>query len=401
MTHSLGREQLSDFWYNKTKKEFSLGSATTAICKIGVVDHDGEILPSDSYSYYLPNKLYYARSSPQVQDVSGRFGTDGVNSFDLSSSQILRAAITQPIGHVKIRVEESNCLYLLAFLSSEVELNLEYVSFTQDIRLARSSTKIFENPNQSLFRANLVFYTDKFESIHQPTSVHKNLHILCIGFSESASKLKVDIDFKIKVDEPVTDNTGGEESGSNENTSQEEQPNSTGETQETPNTNIPTTEETTNSGGSGTENNSEPAQADPTTTTNSPEEKPEITKEQIAPKSSEDLENLDQTQEAEFIQNVISYFEEKEKDNVIVIEQSESSKDKEPDKGTDSSIVDSPDGKTKEIVTVQTVKTAICKIFLKTTISIKIKPKSLSIYSNEILYQIQLQINPYNFIKIS
>lgn len=384
MTHSLGREQLSDYWYNELKQEYSLGSATQAHCKIVGIDHTGEILPSDGFSYYLPNKLYYARDRPSVRDVSDRFKSDGIESFDLSSTEFLKAVISEPIGHVKIKIVESNCLYLLAFLSSEAEINLEYVSLSQDIRIARSSTKIFENPNQSLFRADLEFPNDNFLSLHQPTSVHKNLHVLCVGFTEISGKLKVDIDFAKKVEqsEPQPNENETEAPGSNETTGQEDTPTSTNEeaNQDSTDANKPgensnnnnndsnnngnndnnTSDNISNNNSNGSSNNEGSADQSQNETNSQPESESQITKEQITPKSSEDLETLNSEQEKEFIQNVISYFEEKEKENVIVIEESENVKDTDSTQDKNSSIIDSPNGKGKEIVTVKTVKTAIC-----------------------------------------
>ena len=354
MSHHLGKEQISDYWYSLLKQTFNLTLMGESECKILGSSFVGEILSAPSSFYYLPGDIFYCERVSSVQDVSGSFGANGEFLFDLRDQNILKAIITEPIKHVRIQIVESNCVYLMAFMSLLTEVNVDYVRYSEDIYLVRSTTMIPENANQAFFTSGMEYKTGEFLTLHQPTSVHKNLFVVCLGFSEMASKLEIKLDFLIKV-------AGDDENNEDSNVITNDANSDSGSGTADPNPDSGSGTADPNLGSeSGSVESPPPVIEEPATTAN------ETAKEEITPKTTEEVGSLEQEEETKFIQSVISYFEENEKENVIVIEQGEGGTGGQSgttDGGQVGTIVDAPDGKGKEIVTVQTVKAKISKIY--------------------------------------
>ena len=211
-----------------------------------------------------------------------------------------------------------------------------------------------ENANQAFFTSGMEYKTGEFLTLHQPTSVHKNLFVVCLGFSEMASKLEIKLDFLIKV-------AGDDENNEDSNVITNDANSDSGSGTADPNPDSGSGTADPNLGSeSGSVESPPPVIEEPVTTAN------ETAKEEITPKTTEEVGSLEQEEETKFIQSVISYFEENEKENVIVIEQGEGGTGGQSgttDGGQVGTIVDAPDGKGKEIVTVQTVKAKISKIY--------------------------------------
>ena len=367
MKHHLGKEQISDYWYTLLKQTFNLTFIADTECNILGASFDGQILSDTNSFYYLPGDIFYCERLSTVQDVSSSFAANGEFVFDMTDQNILKAIITEPIKHVRIQVVSSNCVYLMAYMSLLTEVNVDYVRYSEDIYLVRSTTKIPENANQALFTNGLEYKTGEFLTLHQPTSVHRNLFVVCLGFTEMAARLEIKLDFEIKVPEDE-DNSTVADSGANNDDSNvvvidpaAGSGSGTSDPDPGSGTNDPNQ-------GSGSVETPPPIIEEPEDTVNDTagETANTTTKEEITPKTIEEVGSLDQDEETTFIQNVISYFEEKEKENVIVIEQAQIgtvSPDGSTGNGQVGTVVDTPDGKGKEIVTVQTVKAKISKLY--------------------------------------